>query len=512
MSTHSAMLPLLSKDAFSLNRHRALFAEYAISSNGFLPENAPLAELSDPYYGPWESLIAELPGSIENRTVRDKVDRLPLLSADHLSTVVEWRRAYVILAFIAHGYIWGGDMPSEVLPPSITVPLLRASGRLGLPPVATFASLNLWNFRSSNPTLGFADLDSLHALHTITGTEDESWFLMVSVAIEAQGAYMIPAMLDALDAAKEGDFAAVAHALREMARCIGRIAALLERMDDRCRPAVFYHRVRPLLAGSWNMADAGLPRGVFFDEGHGRGAWRQLRGGSNGQSSLIQFIDLVLGVEHTSCGNDTATAAKTEPPATAATMLSPSRSSNCPRGRGEGFHAEVRAYMPDPHRRFLDHVSRIRPGGIRQAIADLRAAAAGKAENYSPGGANPIAPGELTQLQEAFQAATRAMAALRNKHLQIVARYIIVPARQPPPPAVCPMGSAGGNVSTGVVNLATASWRKTAAAAAAAAEAKDGKLYSAELDLLKLTGTGGTALLPFLKQARDETFRAGEMV
>ncbi|KAK0703944.1 Indoleamine 2,3-dioxygenase [Lasiosphaeria miniovina] len=507
------MPPLLSKDAFSPSRYRALFAEYAISSNGFLPENAPLTELSDPYYGPWESLIAELPGSIENRTVRDKVDRLPVLSADHLSTVVEWRRAYVILAFIAHGYIWGGDMPSEVLPPSITVPLLRASGRLGLPPVATFASLNLWNFRSSNPTLGFADLDSLHALHTITGTEDESWFLMVSVAIEAQGAYMIPAMLDALDAVEEGDYAAVTHALREMARCIGRIAALLERMDDRCRPAVFYHRVRPLLAGSWNMADAGLPRGVFLDEGHGHGAWRQLRGGSNGQSSLIQFIDLVLGVEHTSCGNDAAAAAKTEPPAA---VLSPSQSGNCPRGRGEGFHAEVRAYMPDPHRRFLDHVSRIRPGGIRQAMADLRAAAAAAAAGSKvetcPAGPNPIAPGELTQLQEAFQGTTRALAALRNKHLQIVARYIIVPARQPPPPAACPMGTAGGNVGKGVVNLATASWRKTAAAAAAAAEAKGGKRYSAELDLLKLTGTGGTALLPFLKQARDETFRAGEMV
>ncbi|PTB53962.1 hypothetical protein M431DRAFT_508997 [Trichoderma harzianum CBS 226.95] len=62
----------------------------------------------------------------------------------------------------------------------------------------------------------------------------------------------------------------------------------------------FYHRVRPFLADSKNMGAAGLPRGVFYDESDGKGEWRQLQGGSNGQSCLIQLLDVVLGIEHNS--------------------------------------------------------------------------------------------------------------------------------------------------------------------------------------------------------------------
>ncbi|KAK3374754.1 Indoleamine 2,3-dioxygenase [Podospora didyma] len=463
------VLPFQSEDAAFHGRLLALFAEFAITSHGFLPEETPLERLPDPYYAPWECLIRRLPASIEAHTIRAEIDALPMLSADRLSTVAEWRRACVILAFIAHGYIWGGDHPSEILPPVITVPLLRVCSRLGLPPVATFASLNLWNFRSASPTLGFSSLDTIHALHTITGTEDESWFLMVSVAIEAQGAYIIPVMLHALEAIQQDDYPTVTRALNEMSRCIGKIAALLERMYEKCNPGVFYHRVRTLLAGSWNMAAAGLPRGVFYDEGNGNGQWRQLRGGSNGQSSLIQFIDIVLGVQHSSCGNSRPEKV---------TAAGQSRSANCSAGAAAaGFHEEVREYMPEAHRRFLEHVSRILPGGIRKVVADMHLAAA----------ENGITSDQL-EMQNAFQGTIKALAGLRNKHLQIVARYIIIPARQP------------NDAVTKRVNLATASSSKRTCPMAAA---------GGQLAELELTGTGGTALLPFLKQTRDETLIAG---
>ncbi|KAK3334175.1 Indoleamine 2,3-dioxygenase [Cercophora scortea] len=449
--------------------HAALprLSAFGVTSNGFLPEEAPIDRLQSPNYEPWETLIRHLPESLQEGTLRAKVNSLPTLSASHLTTEPEWRRAYLILCMLTHAYIWGGDTPCEILPPPLSLPLLRVSSHLGLPPVATYASLNLWNFRSTSPTLDFSNLDALEAQHTMTGTPDESWFYMVSVAMEAHAAPIIPTMLHALDVAQqpypeEDSHGIITYALEKLTQCIDEIGQILERMDEKCDPQVFFHRIRPFLAGSRNMAAAGLPRGVFYDEGEGKGEWRQLRGGSNGQSSLVQFLDAVLGVEHSARGSS-APDTKTPQPHGSETV---------------SFHEEVRGYMPAPHRLFLEYVTKIGGGGgMRKAITSL-----------------PKTETATVELREAFRRATAALTEFRNKHLRIVTRYIIVPSRQQ---GMGRDGGTGGGMGLGtgavVTNLATAS----ASARAAGAE---------------LTGTGGTALLPFLKQTRDETARAGERV
>lgn len=413
---------------------------FDVGRNGFLPSDLPLTVLTDPYYTPWESVISQLPELIHSRELGEKVEQLPVLSVDHLTTIPEWRRAYLILAFLAHAYVWGGDKPTEILPPPITVPLRQVSTHLDLPPVATYAALNLWNFTSSSPELNSPD--TLHALHTFTGTEDESWFYIISVAMEAQGATIVPLMLGALDAAQRNDYLTITTALDELSRCIRQLKSLLGRMHEKCNPQVFFHQIRPFLAGSKNMAAAGLPRGVYYDEGDGKGKWMQLRGGSNGQSSLIQFLDVVLGVEHVASGNSAPEPDREE--------------------KQMSFHEEVRAYMPGPHRRLLERVADM--GTIRDLVSRL--------------GNSP----EEESLREAFQAATQTLADFRNKHLEIVARYITIPARR----------QASG--VAGKVNLAST---------------LSGKYGVAGEKIEELTGTGGTALLPFLKQVRDDTVRAG---
>lgn len=308
------------------------------------------------------------------------------------------------------------------------------SAHVELPPVLTYAAANLWNFTCQGDD--FADLDKLRVCFSFTGTASESWFLLISVAMEAKAAGILQTMTTALEAVRARHYDGVVTALEELRRCIDGVAHLLERMYERCDPMTFYHRIRPFLAGSQNMAAAGLPRGVFYDEGHGRGAWRQLRGGSNGQSSLIQFFDVVLGVEHTGHGDK----------------------------KHASFHDEVREYMPGPHRRFLVQVARM--GSIREL-------------------AMVVAPGDgggfvqQRRLREAYAAATAALTAFRQKHIAIVTRYIIIPSKQP------------WQGKKGTRNLASSS-----------STAKDDD---------QLTGTGGTALVPFLRKARDETTEAGKL-
>ena len=88
--------------------------DYGISPDyGFLPTELPLERLPDPYYNKWEAVIANLQGLILSKRLRGVIDRLPVLSTAGLGHDAEWRRAYMMLAFMAQGYIWGGDTPLE---------------------------------------------------------------------------------------------------------------------------------------------------------------------------------------------------------------------------------------------------------------------------------------------------------------------------------------------------------------------------------------------------------------
>lgn len=92
-----------------------LVDKYAVSlETGFLPDPLPLQKLSEPYYAPWEDIASTLATAIQADTLRQSIDELPVLSTEKLSGEGEWRRAYVILAFLMHAYIWGGDKPREV--------------------------------------------------------------------------------------------------------------------------------------------------------------------------------------------------------------------------------------------------------------------------------------------------------------------------------------------------------------------------------------------------------------
>ena len=89
--------------------------DYDISPcNGFLPHEPPLTILPDPYYAKWEAVVKNLQALLLSKRLREVIEDLPIITTSRLRTPAEWRRAYVLLAFMAHSYIWGGDRPEEV--------------------------------------------------------------------------------------------------------------------------------------------------------------------------------------------------------------------------------------------------------------------------------------------------------------------------------------------------------------------------------------------------------------
>ena len=289
---------------------------------------------------------------------------------------------------------------------------------------------------------------------------------LISVAIEARGASLIPLMLKAMEAADRNQRWIVTESLRTFAERLDELGAMLVRMYDNCDPHVFYHRLRPFLAGSKNMVDAGLPNGVIFDNGGpiNKQRYVQYSGGSNAQSSLIQFFDVALSVEHRPTG--------TKAPADMPTdNLSGKKKPSAP--PQASFIQDMRKYMPGPHARFLEAVSRV--ANIRSFV---------ERNKYD------------RALTVAFDACLAMLSAFRDKHIQIVSRYIIIKAGEAAKTKAKAAAEEKSQHYTFPIVERDLPVRPKSAAGGRPEQEKERK---------NLRGTGGTALIPFLRQARDET-------
>lgn len=301
-------------------------ASFGLSrTRGFLSDDTPLASFRDGYYARWDDLAARLPALIASRKLGREVRELPVLSTGKLTTEPDLRRAYVVLAFLVHGYVWAGgdkeeeeERPMDTVPPQLSEPFLRVCERLGMEPVLSYAGLCLWNWAAAegaegltsggvdgdDTSAGFYDLEQLTSLGSFTGTRGEDAFYLVPVLIEAEGGPLLALLLDALAAALNNDSSPptsstrLAAALDRSAGAFIRMAQHLPKMYPLLDAHAFYHELRPFFSGGKGMEDKGLPRGVVFRRVDGSERAAKCVGGSAGQSCLFQALDCVLGVRH----------------------------------------------------------------------------------------------------------------------------------------------------------------------------------------------------------------------
>lgn len=144
--------------------------------------------------------------------------------------------------------------------------------------------------------------ENLHTLTSFTGTIDEEWFYLASTTVEAAGMQPFRIIMATMDAVERGDSTKAGDLLRALPETLERLGVTLDRVWEKCDPGVFYHVLRPFLQGGKGMENVGLPNGVHFDTGDGRGEWLKIAGGSAAQSSLFAFFDVALGVQHFKAG------------------------------------------------------------------------------------------------------------------------------------------------------------------------------------------------------------------
>jgi indoleamine 2,3-dioxygenase len=278
--------------------HPPSLSDFDISSEqGFLPSD-PREQVSDCV--PLNELGHELPKLLSARKVRAFIDRQPALVSCLPSSWHEedCRAAMRILSFAGHAYVWESpEQPADTLPPQLAQAWYDVARRLGRPPVLSYASYALDNWRRLDPSKPIA-LDNIVLLQNFLGGLDEEWFVLVHVQIERQAGRGLAGLLRAMKGAALDHVSDVLTGLRTLAQAQTEMKDTLLRMKERCDPYVYYTRVRPYIHG-WKNSPS-LPNGLLYQGVTAYAGHPQLfRGETGAQSSIVPCLDAGLGIAHT---------------------------------------------------------------------------------------------------------------------------------------------------------------------------------------------------------------------
>jgi len=269
-------------------------AQYDVdATRGFLPLIDPLTQLP-PAFAAWEDLTRQIPSLLAAGRLRQTLAQLPLVDATALTSAAERERAMLLLAYLGHAYVFGETPVAARLPAAIAVPWHLVAEQLGRPPVLSYASHILNNWRRFDGAQPITLANLARSTHFLGGM-DEDWFGMIHIAIEAQAGPGIAALVAAQEAAMHANSDRLSHELTVVADTLGAMLAVFARITERCDPAIYALRIRPFLSG-WQDNPL-LPDGVRYE---GVAAFadqpQYFRGGSGAQSAIIPAFDEALGV------------------------------------------------------------------------------------------------------------------------------------------------------------------------------------------------------------------------
>jgi indoleamine 2,3-dioxygenase len=247
-------------EASMTDAENVTIARFGVTAErGFLPREDPIARLPSAL-AEWDELASNLPKLMATGRVRAFLQRPPEFDVASLTTQPDVERAMLILSYLGHAYVWGDVWPVYRLPASLARPWHDVAARLGRPPVLSYASYALANWRRVDPD-GPIALGNIVLLQNFAGGIDEEWFILVHVDIEARAGNALAAIGEAQQAVEHDHADAVEIALGTMARALEGMYRTLARMPEHCDPHVYYRRVRPYIHG-WKNNPA-LPDGLI---------------------------------------------------------------------------------------------------------------------------------------------------------------------------------------------------------------------------------------------------------
>jgi len=279
----------------------------------------------------------------------------------------EVRMCMVHYSFMVQAYVWGEPEAPDVLPRNLAVPIVALADHLGQQPLLPYSGyvLDNWGRLDKNRAI---DLDNIYMIQNFLNGQDENWFVLVHVAIEATAGSALAKFGPIVNASNNGDVATTHGLLEEVAKTWGNVNAIFDRMPERCDPYIYFERVRPYIHG-WKDNPA-MPNGIIYEGVERYGTERQaFRGQTGSQSSIVPAMDALMGVGH----------------------------------------------AIDPLREYLDQLHIYRPPAHRRFIEDTRTAS--RLRDF-------VEQSQSKELTQAYNSIIQAMADFRTRHLEYAASYI----------------------------------------------------------------------------------------
>ena len=316
-----------------------------------------------------EDAAAMLSGLVTTGRIRHWLGALPIPDYDALIATGDTAAigvAMVRYSFLVQAYVWGEPTAITTLPANLALPFVALSDAIGFPPVMNYAGYVLDNWFRLDKA-GAITLDNLVMDQHFAGGQDENWFVLVHVAIEAVAGLALALGVDLVRASDAGDAPRCEALLIEMNAVWDEINAIFDRMVEKCDPYIYFNRVRPYING-WKNNPA-MPDGLIYEGVAQYGGKPQaLRGQTGSQSSIVPSMDALFQVTHTT--DDL-----------------------------RAFLAELHHYRPRQHRMFIEDM---------QAASHLR----------------DFARTQHQSLKDAFNACVEQVARFRSRHLEYAASYI----------------------------------------------------------------------------------------
>ena len=260
-----------------------------ILNSGFIPK--VICEQLPEGFEDIELLAEELPKVLANEQITDRVSKLETEKDISRLSLSELERAMLLYSYIGHAYMWGKNKVENIIPIQISKTWYDISQKLDRPPILSYASYALNNWKIANPDKPF-DVENISIMQNFLGGVDEDWFIMIHVAIEYEAKEILSSLKSFfLDKSLDNLY------LQKALASIKKINAIMNRMPEKCDPFIYYNRVRPYIFG-WKNNPA-TPNGVIYEGVDAyRGEPQLFRGETGAQSSIVPALDALLGVTH----------------------------------------------------------------------------------------------------------------------------------------------------------------------------------------------------------------------